>query len=332
MVARATPPPKRSNRRRWLKLLTVAALGGLLGCGSEATAPAPPATDRVRPVVEARSAKQPLPAELRRFFTAEDFAPLVEPRPGDWLAEFKEPGQTFVSYLAARPNLPDAVRGVLYIQPIGSLGLHAPSLDLLARFTGIYFGLPVKVLPAATVAEVGATTRINPHTEAPQMLAPEVLTWLKPQIPDDAFAVIALTEVDLYPEEDWNFVFGLGSFKERVGVYSLARYHPRFYGKEVGGAEARRLILRRTLKVMAHEIGHMFGIRHCTHFDCVMNGSNSINEADRRSMNLCPVDLRKIHYATGFDIRARYAALHELYDSLDLAGEASWTWARAGKP
>jgi archaemetzincin len=35
---------------------------------------------------------------------------------------------------------------------------------------------------------------------------------------------------DLYPKDEWNFVFGLASIKGRTGVFSFARYDERFYG------------------------------------------------------------------------------------------------------
>ena len=34
---------------------------------------------------------------------------------------------------------------------------------------------------------------------------------------------------DLYPEDDWNFVFGMASLRKRTGVFSLARYDEGFY-------------------------------------------------------------------------------------------------------
>ena len=38
----------------------------------------------------------------------------------------------------------------------------------------------------------------------------------------------------------------------------------------------------------------MFGISHCVHFHCRMNGSDSLEESDRSPMHLCPVCLRKL--------------------------------------
>lgn len=72
---------------------------------------------------------------------------------------------------------------------------------------------------------------------------------------------------------DWNFVFGKASLVDRVGVFSFARYDPRFWGEEEQEGDAS-LVLRRTLKVCVHEIGHMYGISHCVYFSCFMNGSN----------------------------------------------------------
>ena len=49
-----------------------------------------------------------------------------------------------------------------------------------------------------------------------------------------------------------------------------------------------------TLQVMTHEIGHMFGIKHCVYHNCAMNGSNHLAESDRRAASLCPICLRKL--------------------------------------
>ncbi len=53
---------------------------------------------------------------------------------------------------------------------------------------------------------------------------------------------------------------------------------------------------------MAHEIGHLFGIKHCIFNNCLMNGSNSLEEASSKSFHYCPVCLRKLHIALGFDM------------------------------
>lgn len=59
-------------------------------------------------------------------------------------------------------------------------------------------------------------------------------------------------------------------------------------------------------QTLTHEIGHIFGLRHCQWLQCVMQGSNHLEEADRRPLDLCPICLRKLQAALGFSIMERY--------------------------
>ena len=60
------------------------------------------------------------------------------------------------------------------------------------------------------------------------------------------------------------------------------------------------------LQTLTHEIGHIFGLRHCQWLACLMQGSNHLEEADRRPLNLCPICLRKLQCAIGFSTVERY--------------------------
>ena len=53
----------------------------------------------------------------------------------------------------------------------------------------------------------------------------------------------------------------------------------------------------------------MAGIAHCIYFRCLMNGSSSLAESDRRPLHLCPIDLRKLQWLIGFDFAERYGRL-----------------------
>ena len=68
---------------------------------------------------------------------------------------------------------------------------------------------------------------------------------------------------------------------------------------------------------MVHEIGHMFGLRHCIYYECTMNGSNGSFEdnyvADRY---LCPVCLCKLKLNAKFDCKERYVKLLEAAGAL----------------
>uniref|UniRef100_A0A4X1SSR4 Archaemetzincin-2 n=2 Tax=Sus scrofa TaxID=9823 RepID=A0A4X1SSR4_PIG len=158
----------------------------------------------------------------------------------------------------------------------------------------------------------------------------QILKFLKKRKPEDAFCVVGITMIDLYPRDSWNFVFGQASLTDGVGIFSFARYGRDFYSSHYEGKvkklrkksssdysvfdnyyipEVTSVLLLRSCKTLTHEIGHIFGLRHCQWLACLMQGSNHLEEADRRPLNLCPVCLRKLQSAIGFSLKERYRAL-----------------------
>ena len=266
-----------------------------------------------------------LPETLRRAVdSGVDFRPLPPQGRDDWLANHPEPGQGFDQFVRSRPNRPDARRNVLYLQPLGNFdAAQSPPLEQLREFTAAFFTLEAYVLPQAELGQHRIRSRQNPWTGNEQLLTTDILDTLRRRIPADAFAFVGITMTDLYPDPAWNFVFGQASLRERVGVYSFARYDPRFYG-EPDTRVSRHLVLRRSAKVLAHETGHMFGIQHCIWYRCLMNGSNHLVEADARPLHLCPVDLRKLHWSIGFDVIERYRHLRDFAGRAGFDDEAEW--------
>jgi len=270
-----------------------------------------------------------LPEALRRAFEpGEDFHPLPEPGPHDWLAHHVETGQTFDQFLASGPRTPQPGRNVLYLQPLGDFPVRqSPGLDQLRRFAAAFFMLSVRLLPPVDPASTRITQRRNPWTGHVQWLTGDLLELLRRQMPADAFALLGITMTDLYPEPSWNFVFGQAWVSQRVGVYSFARYDPEFYGQP-RRSDWMQLLLRRSIKVLAHETAHMFGLAHCIWYRCLMNGSNHLEESDARPLHLCPVDLRKLHWSIGFDIAERYRRLLAFYRSAGFEDQARWVERR----
>ena len=77
---------------------------------------------------------------------------------------------------------------------------------------------------------------------------------------------------------DHAYTYGVpANLRDRVGVWSIHRY-----GDPDASKSAYKLTLERALKVAVHETSHMFSLRHCTAYECVMGGSNSLDESDRR--------------------------------------------------
>jgi archaemetzincin len=266
-----------------------------------------------------------LPQPLQRALEPQDdFEPLPEPGPSDWLANHAEAGQTFDQFTRSLPNRPDNHRRKLYLQPLGGFDeSDAPSLDQLRRFTAAFFMMEVGVLPPSEWAGNHITSRRNPWSGQRQLLTGDILNLLQARLPEDAFALLGITMTDLYPDPSWNFVFGQASSRDRVGVYSFARYDPRFYG-QAPTADTHKLMLRRSCKVLAHETCHMFGIEHCVWFRCLLNGSNHLVESDARPLHLCPVDLRKLQWSTGFDVVERYRRLLNFDQQVGFEDEPQW--------
>lgn len=135
---------------------------------------------------------------------------------------------------------------------------------------------------------------------------------------------------DLYPSDKWNFVFGEASPDDKIGVFSFARNDPYFpQVKETLSKEEYGLLLLRSLKTMVHEIIHMFNVEHCIYYNCVLGGSNHLEEADWQPLHLCPVDLHKLQVAVGFNIEERYIKLFQKYQNTPgLEKEAEWIFHR----
>jgi archaemetzincin len=259
---------------------------------------------------EGRAAAPSSPEALR--LAIEKVRPLHKemgpPQPGDWLETFPEPGQTFEEYIRGNPTRPEGTRHVLYVQPLGTFTpAQSRVVALTADFMSRFFGLNVRVRDPAPLDKVPRSARRVSLWGDRQIQAGYVmLEVLRPSLPADAAALIGFTSSDLFPDETLNFVFGQASLRERVGVWSLYRL-----GQPDAGEAEFKLTLLRTLKIAAHETGHMFSLQHCKKYECVMNGSNHLGETDRHPLDACPECMAKLSWAAGIDPRVRYARLAE---------------------
>jgi archaemetzincin len=102
--------------------------------------------------------------------------------------------------------------------------------------------------------------------------------------PEEAERMLGVVDRDMYVP-GLNFVFGLADLLGRRAVIALPRLREGFYG----GHDDEELFLARATKEAMHELGHTFGLQHCTNRRCVMAFSNSLEDTDRKEQTFCSV-------------------------------------------
>ncbi len=230
---------------------------------------------------------------------------------GDWLDTQREIGETFEQYIVSDPTLPTDERRTIYIQPIGKFNkLQSETIEKAAEYMRAFYSLPVKLNPTKPIGNVPfEQKRLKQYRNNLQIRTSYFIDDLLPKmLPSDAAALIAFTNYDLFPEPTWAFVFGQASLDKRVGVWSLYQFADPRTGKY-----EPKLLLDRTLKIAMHETGHMFSMKHCTKYECLMSGTNHLAETDRRPLDNCPECMAKLAWAMKFEPETRYRKLAKFW-------------------
>lgn len=131
---------------------------------------------------------------------------------------------------------------------------HPQPIDIRDYLAAFYHGLEVKMMPTSTLRFVpweeqtssqrkskfpqhiglqigdeclGIRTRPSPDDiYKGQLHLPDLLSATMDILPKDAYALVLLTEFDLYEDEDDTFICGRAYGSKRVAVVSSARYNP----------------------------------------------------------------------------------------------------------
>mmetsp|Transcript_19784 Transcript_19784/g.28000 ORF Transcript_19784/g.28000 Transcript_19784/m.28000 type:complete len:432 (-) Transcript_19784:176-1471(-) len=169
------------------------------------------------------------------------------------------------------------------------------------------------------------------------------------------FCIMAITMEDLFDAPKDLFCAGMAFGGSKVAVFSFFRYHPHLkmhpgtwhnFGYteksssysyyEDNNQNPKGLMpvpqplvnnpefLRRSSKLLIHELGHLYGLDHCIFNRCLMMGTGHLVEDFQAPSHLCRVCLRKLQWRLGFAISGRYALLSEAFAEMGLKKEASW--------
>jgi archaemetzincin len=101
--------------------------------------------------------------------------------------------------------------------------------------------------------------------------------------------VLGVTACDLYVPV-LTFVFGEAQLEGNCALVSTARLKEEFYGMP----PRNELMRERLIKEAVHELGHTFGLRHCTDWRCVMSSSHAVERLDVKGFGFCTLCRRAV--------------------------------------
>ncbi|CAF2905757.1 unnamed protein product [Rotaria sp. Silwood2] len=294
----------------------------------------PPDTKRI---AEALGDIKQLPRDMQMAVTNkldESFQPVPEPKDDDWLRDHQEKGQTIKSFECRTSKaVPHATYKTIYIQPVGSFN-HPRTIpfDIIIEFARVFFsGCEVELLRSIDFSK---DMKYRESDGIRQYRTNGFYKYLsqtrhKRNVRRELLC-IAVTMADIYVDEIMDWVYGQARPIDGVGVYSFARLDPLYPASAQTllssplTDEHRIIMLRRCVKILLHELGHLFGLKHCIYYICLMNGANNEIEMDRQPLYLCPVCLRKLYSTFQFNVRDVYEKFINLCEKYGLEEECIW--------
>jgi archaemetzincin len=115
-----------------------------------------------------------------------------------------------------------------------------------------------------------------------QYNANELLANSYARAPEGYYRYMSLFRGDLYIPI-LTYIFGQAQLNGNSGIASLFRLRNELYGLK----EDHELMLERFAKVVVHELGHTFGLIHCTNPVCVMRSSTYVEDLDQKEGSFC---------------------------------------------
>jgi len=162
----------------------------------------------------------------------------------------------------------------IILKPIGDIDKSV--LQKLKEMLEQTFGCPVDIALQDFNLEKAYDSKRK------QYLATKLLSQLnKAGVVKDE-RVLGVVDVDLYAA-GLNFIFGQADVAAGTAIISLIQLRQEYYGMLPNEA----LFLDRAVKEAIHELGHTFGLEHCTNEKCVMHFSNSLADTDWKQAAFC---------------------------------------------
>ena len=178
--------------------------------------------------------------------------------------------------------IPLSGSGVWPVQTAREACLTEPGLNLLESLAASLartFRAPCRIRPESLDVS-GSWDSVRGQYYSTAILRLMERAWGLPSAP--GARVLGVTVGDLYVPV-LTFVFGEAQVDGNCATVSTARLREEFYGLPADEA----LLRERLLKESVHELGHTFGLRHCTDWRCVMSSSYGVERLDIKGAQFC---------------------------------------------
>lgn len=176
-------------------------------------------------------------------------------------------------------------RTIIALQPIGNIPEN--TLNILKRNIKHQYKSTVIILPTITLPD----NFIN-YEKGKRYAASSVIKHLKEVMPDTVQYIVGITNEDIYttkkdkwgnirkPESTYKIwgILGLGYKPGKSCIISTARLY----------SDNEYQYMERIIKITLHEIGHNYGLDHCTDKNCLMtDAAERISTVDNAKNHLC---------------------------------------------
>jgi archaemetzincin len=165
----------------------------------------------------------------------------------------------------------------IHLIPLGN-GAAAPGLDLLEHLAATLartFHTACRIRPEHIDVSFAADERRQQYFSTAILQQLEIAA-------SGGVRVLGVTSCDLYVPV-LTFVFGEAQLDGDCAVVSTARLREEFYGLP----PSETLLRERLVKEAAHELGHTFGLKHCSDWRCVMASSHGVERLDVKTAEFC---------------------------------------------
>ena len=120
-----------------------------------------------------------------------------------------------------------------------------------------------------------------------------LLSWLLHTLaPSSSTKLLAVCDFDAY-FGNYNFCFGEAIIGGRVAAVYLERLLPYSSksdnNRDSNDNKLQTLFRDRLVKEAIHELGHTFGLRHCSLGSCIMYKSKTILDTDNKKREFCKI-------------------------------------------